>query len=48
MLKGAANAAHSKFGIKGEGKGKGFQVSGVMSTDGQASFKVEFRDYPDA
>lgn len=45
MLKGAANAAHGKFGIKDEGKG--FQVSGVMSTGGQASFKVEFRDYPD-
>ncbi len=45
MLKGAANAAHGKFGI--EDQTKGFQVSGVMSTGGQATFKVEFRDYPD-
>lgn len=42
MLKGAASASQGKFGIKD----KGFQVSGVMSTGGQASFTVEFKDYP--
>lgn len=43
LLKGAANASQGEFGIKD--KAKGFQVSGVMSTGGQASCKVELRDY---
>lgn len=42
MLKSAAKASQGEFGIKD----KGFQVSGVMSTGGQAPFKVEFRNYP--
>ncbi len=45
MFKGAASAEDGEFGI--EDQAKGFQVSGVMSTGGEATFKVEFRSYPD-